>query len=157
MFKYTDTYTDLNGTERTETVYFNLNQADIIEMEVTSEIGLLEKLQNMIDAKKATEIMMFFNDLIAKSYGEKSDDGRRFIKSPELFEAFKQTQIYEDLYINLVTDAEFGSKFITSIVPDMTSFVDKMNANSSKNDELMKKYAHAEAQKKLEVLNGTLK
>ena len=71
-----------------------------------------------------------FKDIILRSYGEKSPDGRRFIKSKEITDAFAQTEAYSDLFMELATDAEAASDFINAIVPqDMSN--DKKNTSTS--------------------------
>lgn len=139
MFRYVDVYKDFNGTERKETVYFDLNQSEIIGLEIDSEKGLSEYLQEISDAKNAKEMMRFFTNILRKAYGEKSADGRRFVKSKELSDAFTQTVIYQDIYAELLTNAEFASKFINSIMPDMGALADKINKNADKNKMMMEK------------------
>lgn len=139
MFRYVDVYKDFNGTERKETVYFDLNQSEIIGLEIDSEKGLSEYLQEISDAKNAKEMMRFFTNILHKAYGEKSADGRRFVKSKELSDAFTQTVIYQDIYAELLTNAEFASKFINSIMPDMGALADKINKNADKNKMMIEK------------------
>lgn len=139
MFRYVDVYKDFNGTERKETVYFDLNQSEIIGLEIDSEKGLSEYLQEISDAKNAKEMMRFFTNILYKAYGEKSPDGRRFVKSKELSDAFTQTIIYQDIYTELLTNAEFAAKFINSIMPDMGALADKINKNADKNKKMMEK------------------
>ena len=117
MLKKTITYTDYNGVERTEDSYFNLTKAEIMEMELTTTGGLAEMINRIIPAKDAPAIITVFKDLILKAYGEKSPDGKRFIKSKELSEAFSQTEAYSILFMELATDADAAAKFINGIVP----------------------------------------
>ena len=117
MLKKTITYTDYNGTERTENHYFNLSKAELTEMELSTTGGFAELIQNIIDAQDGPAIMKIFKDIILKAYGEKSPDGKRFIKSDELSTAFSQTEAYSELFMELVTDAEKASEFINAIIP----------------------------------------
>lgn len=117
MLKKTMTYTDYNGNERTEDFYFNLTKAEITEMEMEVSGGLVEKINRIIAAQDATEIIKVFKNLILKSYGEKSPDGKRFIKSEELSTAFSQTEAYSDLYMLLATNSDEAAKFVNGIVP----------------------------------------
>lgn len=117
MLKKTITYTDYNGTERTENHYFNLSKAELTEMELSTTGGFAEMIQNIIDAQDGPAIMKIFKDIILKAYGEKSPDGKRFIKSDELSTAFSQTEAYSELFMELVTDAEKASEFINAIIP----------------------------------------
>lgn len=117
MLKKTITYTDYNGTERTENHYFNLSKAELTEMELSTTGGFAEMIQNIIDAQDGPAIMKIFKDIILKAYGEKSPDGKRFIKSDELSTEFSQTEAYSELFMELVTDAEKASEFINAIIP----------------------------------------
>lgn len=117
MLKKTITYTDYNGVERTEDHYFNLSKAEIMEMEMGTTGGLAEMIKKIVAAQDAPAIIKIFKDLVLKAYGEKSADGRRFIKSQELSEAFSQTEAYSQLFMELATDAEKGAEFVNGIVP----------------------------------------
>ena len=117
MLKKTFTYTDYNGVERTETHYFNLSKAELVDMEATTPGSLSEKLKRIVDGADGPEIMKFFKELIFKSYGIKSDDGRRFMKSAEISEAFSQTEAQVQLYMELVTNPEAAADFANGIIP----------------------------------------
>ena len=117
MLKKAITYTDYNGVERTEDFYFNLTKAEIMEMELTTTGGLAEMINRIIAAQDAPAIITVFKDLLLKAYGEKSPDGKRFIKSKDLSEAFSQTEAYSILFMELATDADAAAKFINGIVP----------------------------------------
>ena len=117
MLKKTITYTDYNGIERTENFYFNLSKAEIMEMEMSTAGGMAETIQKIVDAKDAPAIIRVFKDLVLKSYGVKSDDGRRFIKSKELSDEFSQTEAYSQIFMELATDADEAAKFVNGIIP----------------------------------------
>lgn len=117
MLKKTITYTDYNGDVRTEDFYFNLTRAEIVELEVSEEGGYAEQLQKIGESSNAKAIMAAFKDLILKAYGVRSDDGRRFIKSPQLSEEFVQTEAYSKLFFELVTDADQAVRFAKGVLP----------------------------------------
>lgn len=117
MLKKTVLYTDYNENEREEDLYFNLSKAEIMEMELSISGGLAEMIQNVVKAQDGPSIMKIFKDIILKSYGEKSPDGKRFIKSDELSTAFSQTEAYSVLFMELVTDANAAAEFINGIIP----------------------------------------
>lgn len=119
MFKKTITYTDYNGTERTEDFYFNLTKAELMEAELSANGGLEAMLKKIVNSKDAPKIVEMFKKIILMSYGEKSDDGRRFIKNDEIREAFAQTEAYSELFMELSTDAEKAAAFVNGIVPNM--------------------------------------
>ena len=125
MLKQTITYTDYNGVERTEDFFFNLTKAEILEMEMGTTGGLAEMLTKIVAAQDGPAIVKVFKDLILKAYGEKSPDGKRFIKSEEISTAFSQTEAYSKLFMELATDDKKGAEFINGIVPsDLAKQVD---------------------------------
>lgn len=117
MLKKTITYIDCNGNERTEDFFFNLTKAEVLKMEMGVSGGMAEKIKRIIAAQDQPTIIRVFEDIILMAYGEKSDDGKRFIKSKELSTAFMQTEAYSNLFMELATDADAAAKFINGILP----------------------------------------
>lgn len=121
MLKKTIKYVDYNGTEREEDFYFNLTKAELMEMEMSTSGGLAEMIQNIVQAQDAPAIIKVFKDLVLKAYGEKSPDGKRFMKVSDsgvpLSIAFSQTEAYSQLFMELATDADAAAKFVNGIVP----------------------------------------
>lgn len=117
MIKWPITYTDYNGETITEDFYFNLNKAELMEMNLAANGAYSEYLQRIIDQRDGAKIAETFRMLILKAYGEKSPDGRRFIKNQELIDSFVQTEAYSELYVTLATDAAAAEKFISGVLP----------------------------------------
>lgn len=117
MLKKTITFTDYNGVERTEDHYFNLTKAEVMEMEMSTSGGLAEMIQRIVAAQDAPAIIKIFKDLVLKAYGQKSPDGRRFIKTEELRKEFEQTEAYSQLFMELATDADAAATFVNGIIP----------------------------------------
>ena len=117
MVTETITYTDYNGTERTEDFCFNLNKSELTEMQLSKEGGLGEWLNRIIKSENRVEIMRVFKDIILKSYGEISPDGRRFVKSDEISKAFSETPAYDQLFMKLIENEGTMSAFINGIIP----------------------------------------
>lgn len=111
------TYVDYNGVERTENFMFNLSKAEIMEMELTTTGGLAEMIQRIVAAQDTPSIIKIFKDLILKSYGVKSPDGKHFVKSKELSTEFSQSEAYSVLFMELATDADAAAAFVNGIVP----------------------------------------
>lgn len=118
MLKKIITYTDYNGVERTEPFYFNLSKAELMEMELGVTGGMTEMLNKIINAKDGPSLMKTFKEMIMKSYGIKSDDGKRLIKSEELSIAFTQTEAYSVLFMELITDDKAAADFVNGIIPN---------------------------------------
>lgn len=110
-------YTDFNGFTRKEKFYFNLTKAEILDMELGKTGGLTEYIQKILEAQDTPAIMSLFKSLLLKSYGVKSEDGRRFIKNDQVRAEFEQTQAFSDLYMLLALDDNEASKFVNAIVP----------------------------------------
>lgn len=117
MLKLRRTYVDFNNLSRTEDFYFNLTQAEVTEMELSVDGGLVEMINRIVAAKDGKQIIALFKDIVLRAYGEKSPDGKRFIKTPEIRDAFAQTQAYSDLFMELATDAQKAAEFVNGIVP----------------------------------------
>lgn len=111
-------YTDYNGNPREEVFYFNLSKAEIMEMELGVSGGMTQMLNMMIDQEDTPGLARFYKDMILKAYGEKSLDGKRFIKNQEIRDAFEQTDAYSELYMELVTSPEKASDFVKGIMPE---------------------------------------
>lgn len=121
MLKKTITYTDYNGVERKEDFYFNLTKAEIMEMEMSTSGGLAEMIQRIVAAQDSPAIIKVFKELVLKAYGEKSLDGKRFMKEDEngkpLSDKFKETEAYSILFMELATDADKAAAFVNGITP----------------------------------------
>ena len=117
MLKKTITYTDYNGNSRTKDFYFNLTKTELMKMEMGTNGGLSEMVKSIIAAQDQAALIQIFEDLILKAYGVKSLDGKRFEKSTQLSEAFAQTEAYDQLFMELATDADAAAQFINGIVP----------------------------------------
>lgn len=128
MYKKTITYEDFNGNERTEDFYFHLNKAEVMNWLMTDGDYTLDKLLMRLSAEHdAKKIMEIFEDLLHKSYGRVSLDGRRFEKNEDLWFEFKETEAYSQFYMELVGDGEAAAKFINGIVPaDMAKELEKV-------------------------------
>lgn len=111
-------YTDFKGNKREETFTFNLTPAEVMELELGTTGGLAESIQSIIEAQDAPSIIKTFKEIILKSYGKISADGREFMKSEEISKSFSQTNAYSKLFMELSTDDKAAAAFINGIVPE---------------------------------------
>ena len=117
------TFTDLNGNERTETHYFNMTRAEMLEYDSQFEEwdGVLPYLTMLAKEKSAKKMISVFKDLILRSYGEKTASGR-FIKSKELSDAFAASEAYSELFMEITMSdnaQEAAAAFINGIIPQV--------------------------------------
>ena len=121
MLKKTIKYEDYNGVEREEDFYFNLTKAELMAMEMSTTGGLAEMIQNIVKSNDAPSIIKVFKDLVLKAYGEKSADGKHFVKIDNngvpLSRAFSQTEAYSVLFMELAMNADAAADFVNGIVP----------------------------------------
>lgn len=119
MLKKTITFQDLDGNSVTEDFYFNLSKAEVAEMELSFEGGFSEHLKRLGSSEKpnGAEIMSTFKNIILKSVGARSDDGRRFIKNDEVRSAFFESDAYSEFFMELCTDAQAAANFVNAIMP----------------------------------------
>jgi hypothetical protein len=117
MLKKTITYMDYNGKERKEDFYFNLTKAELVEMELSKAGGLVLHIEKLTKEENGEKIIELFKSIIEKAYGVKSEDGRRFKKSKELFLEFAETPAYDILFMELSQNAKLAAEFMNGIVP----------------------------------------
>lgn len=129
MYKETRTYTDFNDNNRTEDFYFNISKAEFFELEIGAvggmEGGMSEWITKLTSIQDGVKIADVFKTILLKAYGEKSADGRSFLKidpkdGHKLADDFAQTQAYSDMYMDLVMDSQKAAEFFNGIFPNFT-------------------------------------
>lgn len=117
MLKKTITYTDYNGETRTEEFYFNLNKAELLEMDMSIDGGMEAFINKIASTQDKPTLIKLFKEIILKAYGEKSLDGKYLDKSEELSRKFSHTEAYSVLFMELATSDEAAALFINGIIP----------------------------------------
>ena len=110
-------YTDFNGVEREESFYFNLTRTEIARMELSMDGGLIQHINKIVETVDNPELVELFEKIILESFGVKSEDGRNFSKSPELRAAFQGHAAYDELFMEIASNAEAAALFIEGIIP----------------------------------------
>lgn len=121
MLTKTIKYTNYDGVEMEEKFYFNITKAELTELQLNTPGGYGAYIERIVAAKDVPTLSQLFKDLILMSYGEKSADGKRFLKkAPDghrLADDFVQTEAYSELYMELVTDDKAAAAFVNGIIP----------------------------------------
>lgn len=117
MLKKTITYTDYDGMERTEDFWFNLSKTELTKLDAELPGGVLGVLRKIIDKKDRKALVDFIETLILRSYGEKTLDGKRFVKTPDMAEEFMQTPAYDELFMSILSDTDSQTSFINGVMP----------------------------------------
>jgi len=146
MYIKTIEYTDYSGNPRKEDFYFAFNEAELMEMELSTEGGFDQWITRIANAQNTPELIKLFKKLILDSYGEKSLDGKKFIKidpttGRRLSEEFEQTAAYPVLFMELATNTEAASEFINKVIPEnAAAAIDKAKADGSLEEAQSKIY-----------------
>lgn len=118
MLKKSITYVDYNGEERTEDFFFNLNKKELLEMQMGQEGGLYDYLNKIVQTQDTPQLIEIFKKIILMAYGEKSDDGKRFMKSEEIRNNFECTEAFSELFMELATDSDAAADFVNGLLPN---------------------------------------
>jgi hypothetical protein len=136
LLKKSITFEDFNGNNVNEDHYFHLSKSDLVELEVSHKGGLKDWITHIIEIEDAKALIEEFKKLILSSYGKKSGDGRRFIKTAALREEFESSPAYEELFMELVTDADKAAEFVNGVVPKgLEEDMKKMAGSTNAQDE----------------------
>ena len=134
MLKKTIEYVDYDGNKRKEDFYFNLTKSELAQLELSVEGGITKKIIEIAQKQDVPQMLKFFKLFIEKSYGEKSDDGKYFRKSPERFADFESTEAYNQLILSLMESPDETVKFFTAIFPE--DMQKQIAEDANKNPEL---------------------
>lgn len=118
MLTITETYTDWNGNLRTEDFRFHFSQAELMEMEMSTEGGFSARVNRILNANSQTELFQIMKAFVLDAFGVKSDDGRRFMKDEEIRRGFQECPAYSKIFMRLATNSDEAAKFINGVTPE---------------------------------------
>ena len=110
-------YKDFDGNDRKDVLWFLLNEVEITEMDLETSGGLVKYMESIIDTNDVNQLITIFKDLLIRSYGERSMDGKHFYKDDKIRNEFVSSAAYPVLYMEMVSDADKAVEFINGIVP----------------------------------------
>ena len=124
MIKMNVSAETFDGDMATETLWFHMNKVDLIELQQSEPGGFTDTLQAFMSRKPEDWTMKdkfklfdFFRTMVDKAYGERSSDGKRFRKSPEILANFKDSIFYDEFVLSLLEDEEKSIKFFNGVMP----------------------------------------
>lgn len=117
MLKKRIKFEDFNGEEREEDFYFNLTKSELVKWDLGTTGGLEALIKKIVDTKDTRSLLKIFDDIIGMAYGVRSDDGKRFIKSAELTEEFRQTNAYDVMFMEFMQDPDKYNEFLKGVIP----------------------------------------
>lgn len=142
MLKKTIKYVDYNGVERTENLYFHVSKASVLTasndvygeiMKAANELQdrakLLEGMEvseineenafdpnNQVIAESIRMVARLLDRLVDLSYGKRSEDGLKFVKSKEVLDEFKSSMVYDAFIEQMLANQEEMIEFINKLV-----------------------------------------
>lgn len=126
MLKKTITYVDYNGISHEEDFWFNLTKTELSMMDFSVAGGMKQRLERVVKSNDTPTLMKEFREILKASYGVKSDDGKRFMKSDEIFTEFEQSPAYDILFMELINNPEAAAEFAHNVIPpDLAKEVDE--------------------------------
>ena len=132
MIKIPIKYKTFDDEEVTEDLYFNLSKAELIELSVLDGGDFVDMLKKIVEDDDKEHIIKEFKNIIKLSYGQRSDDGKRFTKNEELSKEFLTTEAYSEFFMKLLTDEDFAAEFVNGIIPkDLMDEVAKIMTENS--------------------------
>ena len=123
---------DFDGRPQDEVCYFNLTKSEVLELDLEQNGGMSSMLKSLIETRDSATIMQIIKKIILRSYGEKSTDGRRFVKSEEISENFRQTMAYDELFMELLQDSKALEDFMMGVMPDVGMSREELHALAEK-------------------------
>lgn len=110
-------YVDFDGNDRTEDLYFNLTRSEITEWNYEYDGGFVKYLEKIVKTESIRDLIKVVREFILKAYGEKSPDGRRFVKSDEISKSFYETNAYDVLFMSFVENPQTFTEFVKAVCP----------------------------------------
>ena len=142
MLKQTVSYFDFDDNPSQETLYFNLTKTELAdnihlqaELEQMQETFSVEK--ERLTPDEIRQLVDIVKTIMRLSYGVRSADGKRFVKTEELWTEFTQTAAYDAFLYSLFEDPNKAVMFMTGILPkDVRSAVDAEIAKTGTADDI---------------------
>lgn len=135
MFKKTISFEDFNGNQKKHDFYFHISKAELLEMASAGD-AMQKRLQRIIAAKDGSAILQEFRDLIKLSVGVRSEDGQRFIKDAEAQSTLFDSPAFDELLMELATDAHASAEFVKQLIPEkmQKAMLDKLQESQGAPD-----------------------
>lgn len=132
MIKEDIKYVDFNGNEQVETAYFNMNRLEASRIQAHIGEDIQSYVKKLVDSKDVNKMLNFMDELILDSYGQRSEDGKRFIKNTELKKQFSESAAYATFFEGLLTDPKKAEVFGNGVAsaPVQLSVVEGGNNNA---------------------------
>ena len=121
MFKHNVEYTDFNGVDRKEDLYFHLSKPEVIRLEAELGKELKDHVKELTENRELKKLLDFLENILLNSYGRKTSDGKSFYKSKELREEFEHSNAYAEVFEQLLTNADLARKFGESVADNGSS------------------------------------
>lgn len=137
MFKITQKYTDYNGNERTDDLYFNFTEPQLRKFLMQQPEFSQENLAEIMATKDLNQMLQTLQVLFVAAYGKKSEDGRSFVKNKEIQEEFEGSAAFAQLMEDIMYkgDEKTVEEFLINIFP--AKFSDSIRTELTKSQKVI--------------------
>ena len=112
------TFTDFNGNTVTEIYCFNLNKVELMELQTSVPGGWAALGEKAVKEQDSSTLFKLYKELVLTAVGEKSADGKQFIKTPEIVSKFQNSNAFPEFMMALVENEKLAEEFIAGILPN---------------------------------------
>lgn len=114
MLKKTVRYEDLDSNFVEDDFYFHFNKLELSRMALKYQArgGLDKYFAKLVKTQNAVQLIELIEDIVQGSYGKRSEDGRSFVKSPEVLADFMGRDAYNVLVMELASQPEKLNEFL---------------------------------------------
>lgn len=149
MLKQTVSYFDFDDNPSQETLYFNLTKTELADnLHLQDDLEAMQRTfsgkEDDLTTDEIKQLVDLVKTIMRLSYGVRSADGKRFVKTDELWTEFTQTAAYDEFLYSLFQNPEKAVAFMTGILPrdvrdEAKKEADKAIQKTSKADDISKK------------------
>lgn len=133
MIIKTLTFKNFLGETETSDFYFNMSEGELTLLQVRAidqkHESFTDKLDKIAKGIQGKELADVIEDLVLKSYGVKSTDGKLFVKNPQILEEFTSSGAYSVLITELFSLEGSLAEFVNGVVPEDLVENSKKEAN----------------------------
>ena len=118
MLKKTITFENVDGEEVTEDFYFNMNKAEMLEMELTvgGDDGLEEHFKKVVASGNRQAILDIYKEILSRTVGRR--EGKLFIKNDQITNEFMHGGAYSQMFMDLFNNPNAILEFFRGVLPN---------------------------------------
>lgn len=123
MYITTVKYEDFDGKTIKKNLLFHMSTKDWVKADAEKKaVGgyeqyLSKQLGEPGSNVEPAVVLETLEDIIRRSYGERSEDGEKFVKDPERTDHFMESLAYDAFLDDLIYTDGFSTAFVQALIP----------------------------------------